>query len=334
MQKTILCLLLATVYVTCVPLTSEYSEDRVYPRYIQFPDGEGVMHTVDLEAEPDMELLNEIQRDPANNRYLLYTRRNRRISQTLTINNANSVTSSNFNANVPTVVIAHGWLSNQYTDINPTIRDAYLDKSDVNVIVLDWRRLALSDYATAARGVPAVGRGLGQFLAFINRVTGQAYSQMHIIGFSLGAHLVGNAGRELGGRVARVTALDPAGPLWNYSSNRVRPSDGVYVEAIHTDGGYTVGGLGIGTNVADADFYPNGGISQPGCLTNLCNHNRAWEFFAATVTYNHLVGRRCTTSTQITWNTCRGAELRMGNDDLRKTGTGMYRLDTGRRYPY
>ena len=63
----------------------------------------------------------------------------------------------------------------------------------------------MADYATAARGVPAVGRGLGQFLAFINRVTGQAYSQMHIIGFSLGGHLVGNAGRELGGRAARIT---------------------------------------------------------------------------------------------------------------------------------
>ncbi|KAJ8714594.1 hypothetical protein PYW07_002819 [Mythimna separata] len=335
MQKSLLFLLLVTVYTAiAVPVETEYSEDRVYPRFIQMPDGDGVMHTVDLEAEPDMDLINEIERNPANNQYLLFTRRNPRNSQTLTINNANSITNSNFNANVPTVVIAHGWLSNQNTDINPTIRDAYLGKSDVNVIVLDWRRLALSDYATAARGVPAVGRGLGQFLAFLNRVTGQNYNQMHLVGFSLGAHLVGNAGRELNGRVARVTGLDPAGPLWNYNTNRIRASDGVYVEAIHTDGGYTVGGLGIGSNVANADFYPNGGISQPGCLTNLCNHNRAWEFFAATVTYNHMVGRRCTTSTQITLNTCRGAELRMGNDDLRKSGSGMYRLDTGRRYPY
>ncbi|KAH9633543.1 hypothetical protein HF086_013220 [Spodoptera exigua] len=334
MQKSLLCLLIIVYTAVAVPISSEYSEDRTYPRFIEFPDGEGQLHTVDLEAEPDMELLAEIERNPANNKYLLYTRRNQRISQTLVINNANSITNSNFNARVPTVVIAHGWLSNQHTDINPTIRDAYLKKSDVNVIVLDWRRLALSDYATAARGVPAVGRGLGQFLAFLNRVTGQAYTQMHLVGFSLGAHLVGNAGRELGGRVARVTALDPAGPLWDYNRNRVNPNDGIYVEAIHTDGGYTIGGLGIGTNVANADFYPNGGISQPGCITNLCNHNRAWELFAATVTYNHLVGRQCATQTQLTLNNCRGSQLRMGNDDLRKSGSGMYRLDTGRRYPY
>ena len=61
---------------SAVPLApeSEYSEDRVYPRYIEFPDGEGVLHTVDLEAEPDYELLEEIERNPANNQYYLYTR--------------------------------------------------------------------------------------------------------------------------------------------------------------------------------------------------------------------------------------------------------------------
>ncbi|XP_035447526.2 pancreatic triacylglycerol lipase-like [Spodoptera frugiperda] len=335
MHKSLLCLLIVTVYAaSAVPVNSDYSEDRVYPRFIEFPDGEGVMHTVDLEAEPDMDLLDEIARNPANNKYFLYTRRNPSNSQTLVINDANSVTSSNFNANHPTVVIAHGWLSNQNSDLNPSIRDVYLRKSETNVIVLDWRRLALADYVTAVRGVPDVGRGLGQFLAFLNRVTGQPFNRMHLVGFSLGAHLVGNAGRELGGRAARVTALDPAGPLWNYNSKCVNPNDAIYVEAIHTDGGYTVGGLGIGVNVANADFYPNGGISQPGCLTNICNHNRSWELFAATVTYNHLVGRQCSSSTQITLNTCRGAELRMGNDILTKYGSGMYRLDTGRRYPF
>lgn len=82
---------------------------------------------------------------------------------------------------------------------------AYLNKGETNVIVLDWRRLALSDYVTAVLGVPAVGRGLGQFLRFVNQVTGAPFSSIHLVGFSLGAHLVGNAGRELGGAVARVT---------------------------------------------------------------------------------------------------------------------------------
>ncbi|KAL4717334.1 hypothetical protein ACJJTC_017221 [Scirpophaga incertulas] len=156
-----------------------------------------------------------------------------------------SIHSSNFNPNVPTAVIVHGWLSNQNTDINPVIRnaknkdhqhrrvaigfvsveystrnlfvsispDAYLTRKDINIIVLDWKRLARYPYTTAVRGVPDVGRGLGQFIRFLCDTTGAKLSNFHIIGFSLGAHIAGNAGKELGGQVARITALNPAGPL-------------------------------------------------------------------------------------------------------------------------
>ncbi|XP_049872126.1 pancreatic lipase-related protein 2-like [Pectinophora gossypiella] len=303
-----------------------------YPRYIQFPDGDGNMQDVDLEAEPDYELLNEITRNPANNLYLLYTRRNPRNPQTLVMNNANSITSSNFNRNLPTMVVAHGWLSNQKSSLNPVIRDAYLGIADANVIIIEWRRLAMSDYVTAVLGVPAVGRGLGQFLNFLHRTTGAPFDSMHLVGFSLGSHLVGNAGRELGGRVSRVTGLDPAGPLWVYNSNKINQNDARYVEGIHTDGGYL--GLGIGDAIGNADFFPNGGKSQPGCLTGICDHNRAWELFAATVTHNHLIGRQCDNAWQITWNNCNGPEHRMGNSDLRKWGVGKYRLNTRRNYPF
>ncbi|XP_068622452.1 phospholipase A1 member A-like [Battus philenor] len=329
MKAKFVIVLCVTVLASAIPLEDKHKE---YQRFVEIPGGDGVMHKVDLEAAPDMELLDEINRNPANNQYLLFTRRNPSRSQTLVINNESSVTRSNFNARAPTMIIVHGWLSNQNTDINPVIRDAYLRKNDANVIVMDWRRLALSDYVTAVSGVPAVGRGLGQFLAFLNRVTGAPFNSMHLVGFSLGAHIVGNAGRELGGRAARVTGLDPAGPLWQTNSNRLRSSDGVYVEAIHTDGGTL--GLGIGSAVANADFFPNGGESQPGCVTSLCNHNRAWELFAATITHNHLVGKRCTNTVQISANTCRGNDLRMGNDILTKSGSGLYRVNTGRRYPF
>ncbi|KAJ8714589.1 hypothetical protein PYW07_002814 [Mythimna separata] len=336
MKITLLWFLVATAYTALAgPVNTDYAVDNyVYPRFIKFPDGEGIMHDVDLEAPVEQAIIDEVTRNPANNQYFLYTRRNPETSQPLIINDEASIKNSNFDARLPTVVVVHGWLSNQDTNLNPVIRDAYLGAYDVNVIVMDWRRLAISNYVTAARGVPAAGRGLGQFLAFLNSVTGVPFDRMHLVGFSLGAHLVGNAGRELGGRVARVTALDPAGPLWNLNSDRVNPNDGRYVEAIHTDGGYTVGGLGIGSDVANADFYVNGGISQPGCLTNICNHNNAWRYFAATVTYNHIVGSECSSSWQITWNNCNGVQLNMGNNNLNKWGSGRFRANTRRRYPY
>ncbi|XP_063830081.1 pancreatic triacylglycerol lipase-like [Ostrinia nubilalis] len=334
MHSLLILLIASTAYIaSALPLENDVTGvEKTYPRFIEFPDGDGNLHTVDLEAEPDWELLAEIERNPANNQYFLYTRRNSNSAQALIMNDANSIRNSNYNPNVPTVVISHGWLSKQSTSINPAIRDVYLRRNDVNVIVLDWRRLAISDYITAVRGVPGVGRGLGQFINFLLSTVGGNLNNFHLIGFSLGAHVVGNAGRELGGRVARVTGLDPAGPMWHYNSNRINRNDGIYVEAIHTDGG--IYGLGIGSAVADADFFPNGGFNQPGCITDICDHNRAWELFAATVTHNHLQGNQCDSMTQVTLNRCRGATLNMGNDNLRKTGNGIFRVNTARRYPF
>lgn len=63
----------------------------------------------------------------------------------------------------------------------------------------------MSDYATAAAGVPAVGQGVGQFINWLHNSFGLRYENVHIVGFSLGAHIAGNAGRATRGRVARVT---------------------------------------------------------------------------------------------------------------------------------
>lgn len=64
------------------------------------------------------------------NFYSFYVfRRNPTSSQTLDIDDANSIRNSNFNPNHPTVVVVHGWLSNQNTNINPTIRDGKIPTS-------------------------------------------------------------------------------------------------------------------------------------------------------------------------------------------------------------
>lgn len=58
--------------VSAIPVPNAEHQD--YPRFIKFPDGDGNSHIVDLEAQPDMELLNEINRNAADNIYLLFTR--------------------------------------------------------------------------------------------------------------------------------------------------------------------------------------------------------------------------------------------------------------------
>lgn len=62
----------------------------------------------------------------------------------------------------------------------------------------------MSDYVTASAGIPAVGEAVGDFINWLNQDFGLPYDQVFLVGFSLGAHLVGYAGRATGGAVARV----------------------------------------------------------------------------------------------------------------------------------
>ncbi|CAG9796750.1 unnamed protein product [Diatraea saccharalis] len=298
-------------------------------RYIWIPDGDDVPQLVDLQEPADQALL--MSRNGANNQYWLFTRQNPTSRQELVNGNINSIRNSNYRGNRPTKVIVHGWNSNGYSNINPMIRDAFLAVEDCNVIVVDWRALANSNYASAVIGVPSVGQFLGNFLVWLFNNAGGNWNQLHLVGFSLGAHIVGNAGRQAGGRPARITGLDPAGPLWGNNGQALNSNSGVYVEAIHTDGGL----LGIFDRVANADFYPNGGRNpQPGCFISTCSHSRAYQLFAASIRYNRMGARQCSNKQQVQNNQCSGSALNMGNHILSKRGNGIFRVNTGSSWPF
>lgn len=71
--------------------------------------------------------------------------------------------------------------------------------------MIDWSEAASKNYMTAKACVPAVGRALGQFIKWLVTLKLTSYQMLHLVGFSLGGHLVGNAGRETGGKVSRIT---------------------------------------------------------------------------------------------------------------------------------
>lgn len=81
---------------------------------------------------------------------------------------------------------------------------AFLEDDDVNVIVLDWSLLANKNYVTAKYGVTEAGRGLGLLINWLTTL-GLCYERVHLVGFSLGGHLVGIAGRTTDSRVRRIT---------------------------------------------------------------------------------------------------------------------------------
>ncbi|XP_075969260.1 pancreatic lipase-related protein 2-like [Anticarsia gemmatalis] len=299
-------------------------------RYIWMPDGEGKPVLVDLHEPVDEELLKT--RNGANNQYWLFTRRNPRNAQVIRINQPNTIWGSNYLGSRPLKVIVHGLNNNGHTPMNPLITAAFLAVQDCNVIVVDWGALANTAYSTAAAGTPNVGEHLGTFLTWLFNTAGGNWNQVHLVGFSLGAHVVGNAGRRTGNRPARITGLDPARPGWANSANRLSRGNGQYVEAIHTDGHL----LGIFIPVGDADFYPNGGKNpQPGCFTSLCSHGRATELFASSVHHpNRFVGRRCNTIWDAELGNCNGNTFVMGNAVINKRGSGLFGLHTNRYWPF
>lgn len=67
----------------------------------------------------------------------------------------------------------------------------------------------------------------------------------------------------------------------NNPSGRLDAGDANYVEATHTNGPtLLIAGAGIGAPIGHADFFANGGRSQPGCFLNSCSHSRAVEYYS------------------------------------------------------
>lgn len=98
-------------------------------------------------------------------------------------------------------------------------------------------------------------------------------------------HVVGFAGKHVArGQIQVVYALDPAGPLFSLDdpAGRVAPTDGVYVEIMHTNGGL----LGFRQPIGQASFFPNFGRSQPGCGADIgggCAHGRCAFLYAESI---------------------------------------------------
>lgn len=195
-------------------------------------------------------------------------------------NDLESLRTSNFNPRRITKIIIHGFVDSA-TEAGVTyylfdMRDAYLHLGDVNVFIIDYSLFTMPIfYYTALPDIAAVR--LGEFINFLSKNSELRLGSVHLIGFSLGAHVAGKAGKQLNGRIGRITGLDPAGPTFHHLSNEYRldRGDAQFVDIIHTNGGKEfIGGafLGISEALGHVDFYPNGGSRQPGCKKpNLLN---------------------------------------------------------------
>jgi hypothetical protein len=243
----------------------------------------------------------------------MFTRTNRNAGQVV----SNTVIPAAFVASRRTVFLAHGWNSDGTSSWLTSMKNAFLDREDINVVIVDWGPLAqILNYNQAASNTRTVGAYLASVYRNLLTRAGTAASRMWCTGHSLGSHVCGHAGMHMPAnqRLGRVTGLDPAGPLFEGSSNKaigLNPTSATFVDILHTDAGE----LGTTRDIGHIDFYPTGGKNQPGCVfqdfseeafnrwdsepspqaANGCAHSRAYQFMESSVRSDCFHSRqRCT----------------------------------------
>uniref|UniRef100_A0AB38ZED3 Venom lipase 2 n=1 Tax=Ectomocoris sp. TaxID=3104572 RepID=A0AB38ZED3_9HEMI len=220
-----------------------------------------------------------------------------------------SLEGSDYNKDrVRTVFITHGFSNNGTTKWLLDLKDVYLKAGDINVFIVDWADGAnVLNYLQAASNIRIVGAELVRFGKYLVN-NGLKLSKVHLIGHSLGAHIMGYMGKGFkeSNRIGRITALDPAQPGFETAKPEVKlnKEDAIFVDAIHSDAKPFIPLIGFGMMqpIAHVDFYMNGGAKQPGCLSISlpsikslldllkfpvevlyewvgCSHGRATEYF-------------------------------------------------------
>ncbi|EFX89463.1 hypothetical protein DAPPUDRAFT_303060 [Daphnia pulex] len=271
----------------------------------------------------------------------LWTRNNPVTLQELFIGDATSLAASNFDSSKPTKVFAHGWRMNGY-DNNAvfSLRDEFLAKEDCNFIAVDWEELAnnLNYYSSAANTQP-VGILTGDFINFLIS-QGTNVNLFHVIGFSLGAHVAGKAGALANGLIPRITGLDPAYPGFSVGNTdeRLDVTDAQFVDVMHTNSASLLnGGLSFPVSIGHVDFWPNGGIVQPGCIltgsdilaiATGCSHSRAYQYFAETINGGRFTSIRCTSYEEFDAGLCNGNQQDLMGLPVSLSATGDYYLNT------
>lgn len=192
-------------------------------------------------------------------------------------------------------IILHGLLESSDKAWVRTMTKGLLNKEDTDVIVMDYGEGATGLMATG--NARLVGAQLAYLLKNLFKLRRRNGKRAHIIGFSLGAHAAGYAGKWLkqdGYKIGRITGLDPGDLPYGlrvYENApplvRLDKGDADFVDVIHTD----ISGLGIDATIGHLDFYPNGGVKQPGCdvasTINVLGHIKSREQFFHTIACNH-----------------------------------------------
>ncbi|NP_001398718.1 hepatic triacylglycerol lipase isoform 4 precursor [Mus musculus] len=286
-------------------------------------------------------------------RFLLFQDENDRLGCRLRPQHPETLQECGFNSSQPLIMIIHGWsvdglLENWIWKIVSALKSR--QSQPVNVGLVDWISLAYQHYTIAVQNTRIVGQDVAALLLWLEESAKFSRSKVHLIGYSLGAHVSGFAGSSMDGKnkIGRITGLDPAGPMFEGTSpnERLSPDDANFVDAIHTFTREHMGlSVGIKQPIAHYDFYPNGGSFQPGChflelykhiaehglnaitQTIKCAHERSVHLFIDSLQHSDLqsIGFQCSDMGSFSQGLCLSCKKGRCNTlgyDIRKDRSG------------
>lgn len=188
--------------------------------------------------------------------------------------------------------------------------------------------------------VPDAGKHVAKFIDFLNSAGCMSFKNLTLVGYGLGAHVAGYAGKNVRkGRIDVIIGLDPVDPGFEYDNCKTRlcRTDATYVESIQTNGG-NMFQLGFSEPIGKVAFYPDGGEHQLPCFgvrTIACSHAMSYKYYAIAIRYNNFCAIKCANYKTAQAKKCRSGYkgVRMGFPK-KHNESGVYFVPIQRKYPY
>lgn len=127
--------------------------------------------------------------------FYLYTRRTQKTPEKLNVLNPEAFYYTHFNRAHPTKIVIHGFGGGRNLSPSPDIRDAYFQRGEYNIVIVDYSRAVREPCLSQMEWAPRFGSlCIAQLVKYIaNHPRGVPPDKMHFIGYSVGAHIAGNS---------------------------------------------------------------------------------------------------------------------------------------------
>lgn len=249
----------------------------------------------------------DLRVDAADIKFELYTNTNTEV-EILSVDSLDDLIKSNYyNRSVRNVFTLHGWTGTILRSMSSGITDAIFASGEpANIFVVDWSIPAGQFYPFVVWSMPSVGQIIANYIdKMIDHFEIEA-SNFILVGYSVGAHLAGIIGSNVNGTVGQIVGLEPVWIMFSPDdlANVLDKTDAAVVHIAHTTYGFGQAAISMG----HADFYFNGGQTQPGCEDSHCSHDRSHIYYAESILSSGFKAVKCSSYEEFKNGDCDGNE--------------------------